>query len=407
MSPARPEEVPSLRPAPPPEPPSLLSRLRRGALPVALLAAVGGAVAFGLAHFRKPWYRATTTLLVGEPVMSGGPTLVDYNLTAVRSFAGLLASPRLCEACAATLGTPAPSADLLARRVKVRVPENTRLVEVSFEAGDPAAAAAFANCLASKAIEESVRISEGLAAQGTRTVDAALERIRTETARLQQELSDARGRSLLELKRARLRATLAALERSAEEERRAGVDAAGSGARRTNLEAAGKARPERRRFTSYVSREPDAGAATSGSGTAGTPVVREESDPTRDLAEKGAAEASASEAAARATAEAATRGRLAAERSAALLEREIAAAEQELDTLGKRVASASSGQAELEKRRSLLPVEAAARSLLLVPLAPALPPAVPSNAAPWLVGLVGAAAAGGLGALLVLSREER
>lgn len=406
MSAARPEEVPSLRPhvPTPPDPPPLLARLWHGALPVLLLAALGGITAFALAHLRRPWYRATTTLLVGEPAMSGGPSLFDFNLTSVRSFTGLLTSQSACEACAALAGE-ATAPDLLARRVKVRVPENTRLLEVSFEAADPKAAAAFTNCLAGKAVEESARISAGLAAQGTRTVDSALETLRAETTRLQGELADARGRSLLELKRAELRAALAALEKSAEEERRAAIDAAGAGARRGSLEVAGKARPERRRLSSYLSRDPEVGAAAPGTG--GTPVVREEADPTRDLAERGAAEAAAAEAAARASADAAARSRSAAERKAAALEKEIARAEQELDTLGKRVASASSGQAELEKRRSLLPVEAAARALLLVPLAPALPPARPSNAAPWLVGLVGAAAAGTLGALLVLSREER
>ena len=83
--------------------PRPITRLRRHAALVGVFAAYGALLAFGASRLLPRRYRATATLLVAEPRL-GGPGQVDYNLTPVRSYTGLLSSRALSEACVGSLG---------------------------------------------------------------------------------------------------------------------------------------------------------------------------------------------------------------------------------------------------------------------------------------------------------------
>jgi len=141
----------------------LLELVRRHIALLLCAACLGGAAAALVAKLRKPVFRAAATLLIAEPRTSNsGPSAVDYNLTPIRSYAPLLASPALSAACAPALGG-AVNAASLPDRIRVRTPENTRLVEVSFTWPDPEEAARFVNCLTARASEENRRINSELA----------------------------------------------------------------------------------------------------------------------------------------------------------------------------------------------------------------------------------------------------
>lgn len=386
--------------SPEPEP---LVRLRR-ALPVLLCAAaVGAALGGGAAALSPRRYRAVETLVVLEPRMTGGVVSVDFNLTPVRSYVALLSSPSLAQACAVAAGLPKEAAP---PKVKVRMPEQTRTLELSAELETPESAAAFVRCVAQRAIAENRSINRALSDGAAALVSASRDEARTAHASLQAELARLRASESLERKRAELRAASEGLLANDQAERTALSRLREAEARGKSLSTTADSRPERRRLSSYLSRGPDERAAAGTDAPGGTPVVREEADPVRDMAEKGRAEAAAEAAAARAALENASRGRAAAAARMAKLEAEIADVEERLNSLVKRLEGAGAAEQELERRLALAPVDASARAFELASLSPAVPPRRPAGPAPLLAGVAGGAAALGLAALLVLSRPE-
>ena len=97
--------------------------------------------ALGASFLAPARYRASVTVLVeaGTANQSG----IDYNLTPIRSYTALLRSPALEAACPG-----------IAPKVSVRMPENTRLLEVSVDDREARSAADVANCLVAKATGE-------------------------------------------------------------------------------------------------------------------------------------------------------------------------------------------------------------------------------------------------------------
>jgi hypothetical protein len=286
--------------------PAPLVRLRRAALLLAAAAAVGAFAGLIVGWTRAPRYRATATLLVVEP-RGAPPGSVDFQLTPVRSYTALLTSPALAAMCAS--GAPAPA-------VKVRVPESTRLLEVSAEGADPAATAAFTACLAARAQEENRRLNADVARRGEAQVATALAAARADLESREEMLSRRRAALHLEVSRAKLKAALSDLARATSTER--GV----------------------------------------------------------------------------------------LEKRAALLDREVASAEDELDALKRRVANATSGVAELERRSALAPLESATKAFDLVVVAPAPAVAHRSGPAVGLLAAVGVFAGAFLAMLGILSRPQ-
>lgn len=371
------------------------------ALPVLLVAAAaGGLVGAGGAALRPRAYRAVETLVVLEPRVPGGSPAIDYNLTPVRSYAGLLASEALAARCAGTLGLP-EGARL--PKVRVRVPENTRTLEVSAEAADPGKAAAFVSCVAAGAVEENRRLNRELARAAAEEARRALAAVREESASLQDEFAKTRAEEQLERKRAELKVAGEDLLSGAARAREAAGAREEAEARRRSLAASAGARPERRRFESFVSDVPVERASVP-SAPEDARVVREEADPVRDLAETEGAEAGADAAAAAAQAGAASGARGRAARDLARLEAEVARGEARVNPLLKRLEGLGAAQVELERRAALTESEALSRALELVPLAPAVPPRRPSGPSPLLSGAAGALLASGLAGLVLLSR---
>ncbi len=341
--------------------PTPLVRLRRSGLFFAVCALAGGLVGFGASALRAPRYRATATLLVVEP-RGAPPGSVDYQLTPIRSYTALLGSPALAASCAA--GGPLP-------RVKVRMPESTRLLEISAEGEDAAAVATFAGCLATRAVEENRRLNADVARRGESQVAAALEAARTEVEKQALELTRLRIASLVELRHSLLKAALSQIAAATDEERLARQRVEEEEARSKSFEESTKTQPD-----------------------------------AKEMAEVGAARAQAGAAAARAAVTAASKARTAAEASAARLEREIISREEELLQLKRRVEDTAAGVTELEKRAALAPLESASKAFDLQLVAPPSPVAPRVGPSPLLVAAIGALAAVFLGALVVLSRSE-
>ena len=341
--------------------PTLLVRLRRSGLFFAVCALAGGLVGFGATAIRAPRYRATATLLVVEP-RGAQPGSVDYQLTPIRSYTALLGSPALAASCAAGGSPP---------RVKVRMPESTRLLEISAEGEDAAAVATFAGCLAIRAVEENRRLNADVARRGESLVATALQAARTDVERQEMEVTRLRGTSLTELTRAQLKAALGQIAAATDEERIARQQVEEEEARSKSFEESATMRPA-----------------------------------TRETAEMGAARAQANAAAARAAIAAASKARTAAEARAALLEREIASREEEIVRRRRHIESTTAGVTELEKRMALAPLESASKAFDLQLVAP--PPTVAPRVgpSPLLVAAIGALTAVFLGALVVLSRPE-
>jgi hypothetical protein len=339
--------------------PTPLVRLRRSGLFFAVCALAGGLVGFGAGALRGPRYRATATLLVVEP-RGAAPGSVDYQLTPIRSYTALLRSPALAASCAA--GGPLP-------RVKVRMPESTRLLEISAEGEDAAAVAAFAGCLATHAVEENRRLNADVARRGESQVAAALLAARTEVEKQEQELTRMRIASLVELKRTLLKAALGEIAAATDEERLARQRVDEEEARSKSFEESATMRPA-----------------------------------ARETAEAGAAKAQANAAAARAAIAAAAKARNAAEARATRLEREITSREEELVRFRRRLEGTAAGLTELEKRTALAPLESASKAFELQVVAPPPPVAPRVGPSPLLVAAIGALAAVFLGALVVLSR---
>lgn len=338
-----------------------LVRLRRSGLFFAVCAVAGAVVGFGATALRTPRYRATATLLVVEP-RGAQPGSVDYQLTPIRSYTALLGSPALAASCA--VGGTLP-------RVKVRMPESTRLLEISAEGEDAAAVATFAGCLATRAVEENRRLNAEVARRGESQVAAALQAARTNVEQQELEITRLRGTSLTELKRAQLKAALAEIAAATDEERLARQQVEEEEARRKSFEESAANRPA-----------------------------------TRETAEIGAARAQANAAAARAAISAAGAARTAAEARAARLEREIASHEEEIVRRRRLIEGTSAGVTELEKRTALAPLESASKAFDLQLVAPPPPTAPRVGPPPLLVAAIGALAAVFLGALVVLSRPE-
>lgn len=379
-----------------------LLRLGRALPLLVAAAAIGGAVGAGGAALRPKRYRAVETLAVLEPRVPGSPPAVDYNLTPIRSYAGLLASPALAQVCAATLGLPAGAPP---PAVKVKVPENTRTLELSAEAADPEKAAAFVRCVAKAGVEENRRLNRELARAAADEARAALEAVRKDAASVQQELARARGEEELERKRTELRAASEDVLDGAARMREAAGTREEAEARKKSLAASAGARPERRRFETFLSDAP-AERASLPTAAEDARVVREEADPVRDLAEKGGAEAGAEAAAAGAEASLAAGTRRQASRDLARLEAEVARGEARLAPLQRRLEGLGAAQVELEKRASLTESETISRSLELASFAPAVPPRRPAGPSPLLSGAAGAVLAAGLSGLILLSRPE-
>lgn len=382
--------------------PAPLARLGR-ALPLLLVAAaIGGAVGAGGAALRPKSYRAVETLVVLEPRVPGSPPAVDYNLTPIRSYAGLLASPALAQGCAATLGLPAGAPP---PKVKVKVPENTRTLEMSAEASDPEKAAAFVRCVAKAGVEENRRVNRELARAAADESRAALSAVRKEAAAVQEEVATVRGEEQLERRRAELKAAGEDLLAGAESAREAASARDEAAARRKSLAAAAGVRPETRRLQSFLADSPEERAALPGAAERSR-VVREEADPVRDLTEKAGAEAGADAAAAGAQATLAAGTRRQASRDLARLEAEVARGEARLAPLLRRLEGLGAAQVELEKRAALTESETISRSLELASFAPAVPPRRPAGPSPLLSGAAGAVLAAGLLGLVLLSRPE-
>lgn len=383
-----------------PEPGPPLALLGR-ALPVLLAAAAAGGLAgAGGTALRPRAYRAVETLVVLEPRVPGGSPAIDYNLTPVRSYAGLLASETLAARCAGTLGLPV---GVRLPKVKVRVPENTRTLEVSAEAADPEKAAAFVGCVAAGAVEENRRLNRDLARAAAEETRRALVAVREESASLQEEIARVRSEEQLERKRAELKAAGEDLLAGAARAREAEAARQGADARGKSLAASAGPRPERRRFESYLAGAP-AERATQPDAPEDARVVREEADPVRDLAETGGAQAGADAAAAAAQAGAASGARGRAARDLARLEAEVARGEARVNPLLKRLEGLGAAQVELERRAALTESETLSRSLELAQFAPAVPPRRPSGPSPLLSGAAGAVLGAGLAGLLLLSR---
>jgi uncharacterized coiled-coil protein SlyX len=372
-------------------------RLAASTRPLAAAALAGGLVAAGVTLVKRPRYRAVARVLVVEPRLGSGPT-VDFNLTPIRSYASLLTSPSLLARCA-------EGGETLASSLRVRVPENTRILEVSYV--DPTAmrSAAVVNCAVARAIEENRRVNAELAARSGATVEEALARSSGSIAVLEAQLARTRLGVNLQLEKQELASALSDLAKSAEEERAARVRLAEAAARKKSFGETVALRPERRRFETFLGEDARTSAAAEPApARLSSPVVREESDPTRERAQLGMAEAAADDAAARSAAAAAVSSRSRAEARAATLEQRIAAQEDTLSALGHRVDAASAARNELEKRRASATLEAAAKAFELVPLSPAVPPARPDGVPPVAAGAAGAVSALLVGILFVLSR---
>jgi hypothetical protein len=370
------------------------SLLAGAALCGALVGAGGAALA------PKRW-KATHTLVVLEPRLAGGGASVDYNLTSVRSYAALLASPALAETCRATLALPAGPLP----PVKVRVPENTRTLECSVQAAAPKNAAPFVNCVAGRAIEENRRLNRELAQAAVAEVAAARDALRKEIAELQDQLALVRKEEGLERKRAEMKAAGEDIAAWAATEREALRTREEAEARTRSLSAAAQARPTRRRLSSFLAAAPEERAALPEHDERSA-VVREEADPVRDLAEKGGAESDADAAAAGAAARTANENRARVMRRFGQLESEIVHGESRFNALARRLDGLSASQTELERRFSLAKVDALSRALDLATLSPAVPPQHPSGPSWFLAGGAGALLAGCLAGLFVLSRAE-
>ena len=364
VSPHPARSVPSAEPAP-------LEKLARAWRLLLVAAAAGALAAAGAARMARTSYRAVARVLVVEPRLGPGAA-VDFNLTPIRSYAALLTSPSIAGACA-----DSPSGgDALARRLRVRVPENTRLLEVALADADAARAAAAVNCVVARAAEENRKVNAELASRGADAVDAALERSRAAIGTLETQLASARGGAGLELKRQELKSALQSVEASAEEERAARISLAQAAARRKSF-----------------------------SETAAGRTAHASADATRELAEKGAAEAAADEAAARSAVEAAAAGRAQATARAAALEQRIAADEGAVGAVTRRLDAASAARTDLEKRRASVPLEAASKAFELVAISPAVAPSAPERVPSALAGAAGAVSALLVAGLVVLARE--
>lgn len=203
------------RPAPEGAPFPVLARLRRGAPLVGLGAVLGGIAALGASFLAPTRYRASVTVLVepGTANQSG----VDYNLTPIRSYTALLRSPALEAACPG-----------IAPKVSVRMPENTRLLEVSVDDADPKGAADVANCLVAKAIEENAKMKRAAADRTLGRLDAAVAAARAETSRRENDVAALRQKETLELKKTQLRAALTDVRELADAERTGRLSGRGS-----------------------------------------------------------------------------------------------------------------------------------------------------------------------------------
>ncbi|MEO6325026.1 MAG: hypothetical protein ABIT01_08895 [Thermoanaerobaculia bacterium] len=332
---------------------TLLIPLRRSFALLAVLALVGGAVSVAVSAIRPQSFRAGATLLVVEPRLGGGG--VDFNLTPIRSYLALLTSPALCVPCAAQL----PAAERSARggpRVKVRMPENTRLLEISYDGANAAGATAFVNCVASGAEAENRRLNLELQGRMRSTIDDALAPAHAVVETLDAELTAARAKELVELRRKELRQAFAELETSRDERLRA----------RLQL--------------------PQAMARAKSLGTG----------------EKGAAEARADAEAARALATESEAAGREAEQRATRLEQSLSRTEAMLDRMRRGLEGAAAVEAEMLRRGRLASIEGAAKSFDLITVVPATSRSTAPAAS--LVFAAGALATFVLGALGVLSR---
>ena len=187
----------------------LLTRLRRRGLFLGALAVAGAAGGLALYALRPASFRAVETLAVVDP-RPGGTSAIDYNLTPVRSYVALVSSPALAAPCATHLGLPATVA---APAVRVRMPENTRLLEISLETADPRSGAAFVRCVAAAAIAENRRLNEEQTAGAKKVWSAAVTTLREELARRDAALARAKGTALPRTTRSLLDAALDKIER--------------------------------------------------------------------------------------------------------------------------------------------------------------------------------------------------
>src|SRR5262249_647544 len=119
--------------------------------------------------------------------------------------------------------------------LRVRVPEMTRILEVSYDDRDGAHAAQVVNCVASRAVEENRRVNAELAARSGGAVEEALKRTRAEIGAPGTDLARARRDARVELKRGELKSALEDLAQSSEEERAARVREAAARARKESL----------------------------------------------------------------------------------------------------------------------------------------------------------------------------
>lgn len=345
--------------------PSLLSLLMSHLALLGAFALAGGILSYAALLLRSPSYRAVTTLMVLEPRMGNGA--VDFYLTPIRSYIALLSSPSVCDSCASN------SSRRPAMRPKVRMPENTRLLEVSFDGRDPAEAARFVNCVAARALEENRRLNAEIQSRMSAMVSEALDPATVRLEKLEREMTVLRSRAGVELKHKELRQALADLETSREERLKAQLRLA-------------EAQSRSKSFRALL----DPHAASS--------------ETVRQLAEKGAAEAVTEESSARAISAESERLAAIATGRAATLEKELSRTEDELERLRRKLEGVAAIEGELLRRSRYSALEAASKAFDLVVMAPATPPDVPSTPPAWLVMSAGAFAGFVLAALFVLSR---
>lgn len=348
--------------------PPIQSLLRR--LPfLAALALSGAVLGFGIAKLAPRGARATQPVLVAEPRLSPYTQSVDFNLTPIRSYTTFLTSRALGEGCAKTLSATDPAHageyKAMSRAVRARLPEQTRVIEVSVNAPTGEAASAFLACFVAAAVTENRALNARLSTESRATVTGALERTRARATELRALLREARSGSNIEIAHAERRALLDGVESATDEERRARARAVTEEARAKRL--------------------------------------RESPERLSAKAAEDALESEARAAGARAAAQEAARSRSVGARDAEALGKRVVDLETRIAAVSSELDAVQAATVELEKRAAIAEIDMAAKAFELVPLSGS--PTVSETGPPALLAaLAGALTLLGAGALFVLAR---
>ncbi|MBI2570761.1 MAG: hypothetical protein HYV63_27475 [Candidatus Schekmanbacteria bacterium] len=388
---------------------SLLVALRESWLLIVAVAICGGVLGLLAARMRPYRYRASSWILVVEPRIAGSYNAVDFNLTPIRSYRPLFSAPDVCGPCLDILRGAAPAPldlDAVARGLEIKMPEHTRVLEVSYEAATAQAASDFVNCIVGGAVDANRKINEALAKSVLELSEAAYATARQRADELEARLREVRERANIEWLKAEMRSTHAVISQVEQEEQRHALRLAEARSRRATFAKVMAEQPALRTLRSAVADSASTLAAIDRAGVdagAGAAVVHEEADPVHDLARRGVAEATAEEAGATAALAESRRLRQAASREATAREAAIARVELELELLQKSFEGATMALWEIQKRRGLAPLETATKAFELIPIHAATPPSSPSSPPPLLTAMAAAVIAGACAGLYVLS----